>query len=229
LHGGSAPGVSTLIAAAIDDGVGIVALTNVDNKATILQKIVLALVQKAVGAGGPFSISPANNSVTSRSISPRHASAGVIARADDTGATFYPDPSGTYCSAGYGTIVLCNLRSTSTACEGVLNDVRAAIDVISPNPPDLFTYWGGVWYKHFQFVYTNGSSYAVLSGEIYPQGYGKNSTPFTTLSPYTTAKFVVENGEVVGFGFDDDDDNPVLPVKPGTVKEISQVWFDRKD
>src|SRR6266852_1733531 len=155
MHGGSASGVSTLIAAALEDGVGIVALTNVDNQPTFLQTIVLALAQKALGAGDPFNISPANNSVTSRSISPRHASPGVIARADDTGAPSYPDPSGTYCSAGYGTIVLCSLRSTSTACEGVLNDVRAAIDVISPNLPDLFTYWGGVWDKHLQFVYTN--------------------------------------------------------------------------
>ena len=231
MHGGSASGVTTLIVAALEDGLGIVALTNVDDKTDILKYLVFKLAQRALGAGNTSSTPPVNNSVTSRSILPRHADAGVIARADSSGTPSYPDPTGTYCSTGYGTLVLCSLGTTIPACKGVQNDIRAVIDSgsVSPNPPDLFTYWGGVWDKHGYFAYTNGSSYSIFTGTIYPQGYGKNSTAFTTLSgPYDTAKFVVENGKVVGFGFNDDVSD--LPVKPGgSVKETSQVWFDRKD
>jgi hypothetical protein len=83
-----------------------------------------------------------------------------------------------------------------------------------------------VWYKHGYFSYQNGSSYEIDIGTIYPQGYGKNTTPFKISGSYSTAKFVVENGVVVGFGFNDSDS--VLPVNPaGSVKETSQVWFDR--
>jgi hypothetical protein len=117
------------------------------------------------------------------------------------------------------------VHSSSPACEGVQNDVRA----LSPNSPDLFTYWGAVWDKHGYFAYINGSSYTLLIGTIYPQGYGKNSTPFDTLGSYATAKFAVENGEVVGFGFNDTEIWS-LPITPGgSVKETSQVWFDKKD
>jgi len=121
------------------------------------------------------------------------------------------------------------VHTTILACKGVQNDFRAALGPFPSNSPDLFTYWGGVWYRHGYFSYENGSSYSIDIGTIYPHGYGKNSTPFTTLgNPFTTAEFVVENGKVVGFGFDDDVSD--LPVKPGgSVKETSQVWFDRKD
>jgi len=217
-HTGAGPGVSTQIVAALEDGFGIVALTNADEKAESLEKIILGLAQKALGlgVGNSFNTPPANNSVTSRSILPRYAPS-------------YPDPAGTYYSAGYGTLVLCSVHSSSPACNGVQNDVRAANGSLSPNSPDLFTYWGAVWDKHGYFAYTNGSSYSLLIGMIYPQGYGKNSTPFGTLGTYATAKFEVENGEVVGFGFNDTEIYS-LPVTPGgSVKETSQVWFDKKD
>lgn len=183
-----------------------------------------------LGAGNPVN-NPTNKPVTSRSILPRHASAGAnraIARRDSTRAPLYPDPAGTYCSPGYGTIVLCSARSTSPACKDIQNDVQALNGSLWTNSPDLFTNWGGVWFKHGYFSYTNGTYYEIDIGTIYPQGYGKNTTPFSTLGDYTTAQFVVENGKVVGFGFNDSDS--VFPEKPGgSVKETSQVWFDRKD
>jgi hypothetical protein len=190
----------------------------------------LELAQKALGAGNSSNTPPAKRSVTSRSILPRHASAGVIARADGTGAPSYPDPAGTYVSAGYGTLVLCSMHSSSPGCEDVQNYFRAANDgSVPPNSPDLFTFWDAVWYKHGYFAYTNGSSYSILIGTVYPQGYGKNTTSFSTLGTYATAKFVVENGKVVGFGFNDTEIWNLPVPHGGSVKEISQVWFDKKD
>ena len=120
-------------------------------------------------------IPPANSNVTSRSILLRHAGS-VLARADGAETPSYPDPVGTYCSAGYGTLVLCNMLSTSPACKGIQNDVRAITgsESLTPNPHDLFTYWGAVWEKHGYFAYTNGSSYSLLVGRIYrPRGEGE--------------------------------------------------------
>jgi len=186
----------------------------------------LQLGKKALGIGDP-SKTPPVNTVTSRSMLPRHASAGVFPRAGDMGAPSYSDPAGTYCNAGYGTLVLCSVHSSSPACKGVQDDVLAANGFLPPNSPDLLTYWGAVWDKHGYFAYSNGSSYDLLIGTIYPHGYGKNSTPFDTLGTYATAKFAVENGKVVGFGFNDTEIWG-LP-HGGSVKETSQVWFDKKD
>lgn len=152
----------------------------------------------------------------------------MIARADGTGVPSYPDPAGTYWSAGYGTLVLCSVHSSSPACNRVQNDVRAINGSLWPNSPDLFTYWDAVWDRHGYFAYTNGSSYSLQIGTIHPQGYGKNSTPFATLGTYATAKFVVEDGVVVGFGFNDTDIWSFPVPLGGSVKETAQVWFDRK-
>lgn len=203
---------------------------NADSKADTVEEIVIGLAQKALGLGyAPPTTG--NNPVTARSILPRHASAGVTARADRRGAPpsyypQYPDPAGTYSSVGYGTIVLCSARSSCPECTDIQNDIRAYNGSLLPDSPDLFTDLGTVWYKHGYFTYKNSSYYEIDIGTIYPQGYGKNTTPFALIGSYSTAEFVVENGVVVGFGFNDSDS--VLPVNPaGSVKETSQVWFDR--
>lgn len=203
-------------------------LVNADNKADPIEEIVLGLTKLVLGLGNAVT-PPAKKSVTSRrSILPRQASAGVTARRDGTGVPSYSDPAGTYYSPGYGTLVLCSARSSSPACKTIQNSVRAINGSLLLDSPDLFTDWEAVWYKHGYFSYTNGSNYELDIGTIYPQGYGKNSTPFATLGNYTTVEFVVENGMVVGFGFNVSDS--VFPVKPGaSVKEASQVWFDRED
>jgi hypothetical protein len=205
-------------------------LCNADYKAISLEKILFKLAQKVLGVENSLNTPPTNSSVTPRSILPRRASAGVVARAGGTGAPSYPDPAGTYWSAGYGTLVLCSVCSSSPACKGVQNDVRAINGSLSPysSDSDLFTYWGAVWDKHGYFGYTNGSSYLLLIGTIYSQGYGKNSTPFHTLGEFATAKFEVENGKVVGFGFNESEfwSSPIN--SGGSVKETSQVWFDKK-
>jgi hypothetical protein len=40
-------------------------------------------------------------------------------------------------------------------------------------------------------------------GTIYPEGHGKNSTPFLTSGSLGIATFVVENKSVIGFGISD--------------------------
>jgi hypothetical protein len=224
--------VSTIVAAALEDGIGIVALTNADTKADPILNIVLEAAEKAFGSGNssssPSSSSPpATTTVTRRSnlLLPRH-DAGVTPRADDHDV----DLTGTYCNAGYGTGVLCSVHSTSPSCKSVLDAFRS-IDPssLSPNSTstDLFASWVTLFSTHIRFTYytnNNGHYYLISAGSIYPQGYGKNLTAFSTLVPVATAEFVVENKEVVGFGWNNIiDGGGVQP--SGSVEETSEVWF----
>ena len=213
--------MSTIVVAALEDGVGIVVLVNADEKGSSIEKILLGVAEKAFGAGNSSNFLPADNSITSRSIMPRHS--GLTPRTDNAGTPPSLDLAGTYHSTGYGTIALCSVHSSSPSCQSVLGDFRAINKSISPDSTDLFASFITLWSKHAHLTYTNANKYLISLGTIYPEGYGKNSTPFSTLAPITTAQFVVENGEIVGFGFNDSDVSDLT--HGGSVEETSQVWF----
>jgi hypothetical protein len=213
--------VSTVVVAAPEDGIGIVVLVNADSKGSSIEKIVVGVAEKVFDAGNSSNSSPANDSINSRSILPRNS--GVTARADSAGTPPYPDVAGTYYSTGYGTVVLCSVHSTSPSCQSVLDDFRTVNKSISPDSTDLFASFVTLWSTHAQLTHTNASEYLVSLGTIYPEGYGKNSTPFSTLVPVTTAQFMVENGKIVGFGFNDSDASDLT--HGGSVEETSQVWY----
>jgi hypothetical protein len=91
---------------------------------------------------------------------------------------------------------------------------------------DLFASWVTPFSTHIRFTYTNNSDYLISAGSIYPQGYGKNTTAFSTLVPVATAEFVVKNGKAVGFGWNNIIDDAASGVKrSGSVEETSEVWF----
>jgi len=201
-------------------------LTNADSKAEPISNIILEAAEKAFGSGKSSSPSPANHSttVTRRSNLPVPRHAGVAARVDD--GPPHVDLTGTYYNAGYGTCVLCSVHSTFPPCESVLDAFRY-IDPSLSTSTDVFASWVTVLSTHLRFTYTNDSKYLISVGSIYPQGYGKNTTPFSTLFPFATAEFEVENEKVVGFGWNiTGDDGDVK--QSGSVEERSEVWFVEK-
>jgi hypothetical protein len=216
--------VSTIVAAAVEDGIGIVALTNADTKADAIQNIVVKAAEKVLGLGNTSSLSSSTpaTTVTRRSnilLPRRHA--GVTPRKEDL--------TGTYYNAGYGTGVLCSVQSTSPSCKSVLDAFRSVDPSLSPNSTstDLFASWITLFSTHIRFTYTttnNSHYYLISAGSIYPQGYGKNTTAFSTPVPVATAEFVVENGKAVGFGWNNIIDDVGVPL-PGSVEETSEVWF----
>jgi hypothetical protein len=203
--------VSTYIAAALEDGVGIV-LANADSKDTPVLDILLKAGEKAFGYVDPLASSPpANQSAASRRSKLPRNHAGVKARRDDgAGApSDSVDLTGTYHSAGYGTAVLCSMHSSSPSCGSVLDDFRTIDPSLSSNSTDLFAPWNTVLSTHARFTYTSATQYLIYIGTIYPEGYGKNTTPFSTLLPAATADFVVERKAVVGFVWNVTRDGPV--------------------
>lgn len=222
MHDGDTPGVSTFVVVALEDDIGIIVLANADAKGPSIEKIILGVAQKAFGAGNFSDVPPADDSITPRSVLPQHVDA--TARGDSAGRPPNLDPTGPYYSTGYGTVVLCSVNSSSPSCQSVLDDFRAINKSISSDSIDLFASFNTVWSKHALLTHINGNEYLISLGTIYPEGYGKNSTPFSTLAPVTTAQFVVdENWEVVGFGFNDSDTSDLT--HGGSVEETSQVWF----
>ncbi|KAI0269029.1 hypothetical protein BGY98DRAFT_1016359 [Russula aff. rugulosa BPL654] len=185
-HPGGAPGVSTFVAAVVEDGIGIVALTNADTKADVIQNIVVKAAEKVFGfrnSSSPSSSMPATT-VTRRSniqLPRRHA--GVTPREEDD-----DDLTGTYYNAGYGTGVLCSVQSTSPSCKSVLDAFRSIDPSLSPNSTstDLFASWVTLFSTHIRLTYTttNNSHYNLISaGSIYPQAMGKTPRHFRRWFP----------------------------------------------
>jgi hypothetical protein len=215
--------VSALIVAAPEDGIGIVVLVNAESKADSITDIVVKAAEKAFGSEESSSSQSANQTTVSRrSKLPRRD--GVTARADDGSPSV--DLTGTYYNAGYGTCVLCNVHSSSPSCESVLDAFRSFDPSLSQNSTstDLFASWVSVFSSHIRFTYTNDSEYVISAGSIYPQGYGKNTTAFSTLVSIATAEFEVENEVVVGFGWNNFGDDGDVD-QSGSVEETSEVWF----
>ena len=183
--------MSTVVAAALEDGIGIVVLVNADTKGLSLYKIIVGIAEKAFGAGNS-SISPAaDDSITSRSILPRHS--GVTSRADSAGAPPHPNLAGTYHSTGYGTVVLCSVDSSSPSCRSVLDDFRAVNESISLNSTDLFGSFNTVWNKHAHFTYINASKYLISLGTILPGRLWKKFHAFFDTSTYYNS--AIRSGE----------------------------------
>jgi hypothetical protein len=215
--------VSTNIALSLSDGIGVIALANADDKDSPISDIIVAVAQKAFNIT-TSSASPTDGAPASPPTK-RGWIADVTARSNTTSALSPLSLEGTYYDAGYGSVLLCSVLSSSPSCQGVLADFHSVDKSLSPNSTDLFIPWDGVWERHIRFIRTNGSqfSYSISVGTIYPQGYGKNSTPFSTvtLAPSTAAEFVVENNTVIGFGVSGIDEVE----RVGTVEEASDVWF----
>ena len=225
--------MTSLIVAALEDGVGVVVLVNADSKDEPALDIILKAAEIAFGSANsssspppatPTATPPGIPSTIPRSTLPRDA--GVAARADSPGTPPSLDLAGTYYSTGYGAIVLCNVQSSGPSCESVLDDFRALNKSLSSDSADLFASYDSPWTSHVQLTYEDANQYLMYLGTVYPEGYGKNTTPFSTLSPATIVQFVVENEEVVGFGLNDTADSDLT--HGGSVEETSQVWFAKQ-
>ena len=216
--------MSAVIAAALEDGLAVVALANADSKQPSMIDIALLVAEKAFGLGtGISSSSPsANTSTLRRTASNQRRHAGVTSRADGTAVPHYDvDLAGTYYNSGYGTAVLCGVHSSSSSCQSILDDFRSVDKSLSSNSTDLFASWKTTWSSYLRFTRTFGSQYMVYTGSIYPEGHGRNSTPFSTQFTIGLATFVVENNSAVGFGI-----TGISGVnRSGPVEEASDVWF----
>jgi hypothetical protein len=105
--------VSTAIAAALEDGIGIIVLANAESEDTPILDTILAAAAKVFSFADSSSSLPANQSTVSRR-SKLPCQAGATARAnDDAAPPSGVDLTGIDYNAGYGTAVLCSVQSSS--------------------------------------------------------------------------------------------------------------------
>ncbi|KAI0253805.1 beta-lactamase/transpeptidase-like protein [Lactifluus subvellereus] len=240
LHTGGAPGVSAVIAAFGSDGVGVVALANADLKQPTLVNITNSIARKLFGldAQSPLPQGRQPHDAESQFQSAPEEEAG------GTRALPRVDLAGTYHDAGYGTFELCSAASRSTRsrdrsesganattsnCQRVLDDFRHELPT---NDHDglLLVSWPSIFTSHARFAPAPTESdaagrhrHVVDFVTLYPAGYGRNSTPFAHWLGRTIADFVVEDGEVKGFGLYGIGGREGC----GSVEECSDVWFTK--
>jgi hypothetical protein len=149
------------------------------------------------------------------------------------------DLIGTYHDVGYGPIELCSSSShwQSDACRHVLHDFDLLDEATQPSMTHedalLFASWPSVFTTHARFVpidkgltgLTNTASrrYLVELGTVYPTGYGRNKTAFAHWFFRVIADFVMEDGQVKGFGLSGIGGRQGY----GSVAENSDVWFTK--
>jgi hypothetical protein len=141
--------------------------------------------------------------------------------------------SGTYNSPGYGSFTFCSPSSSSSYCHKVISDF-AAVDTAKSNalsPPQLLAEWPRVWASHIRAVHQSGNKFLVQWTALFPEGYGRDTTPFETAEIGTSearAEFVVEDGKIVGFGlFGLVDQLTERERTQTTVKGRADAWFDK--
>ena len=168
--------------------------------------------------------------------------------------------AGTYFNAGYGkgNLTLCSPTtpspSLSAECKQVIEDF-ASFPSSAPELDDnstLYASFRTLWSSHARLHYVGNDTFQIQITYLFPEGYGKDQTPFETYEDGEaggTVRFAVRRGEnsnglgmtsmlgertvdmeeeVLGFGlFDTVGAVTDREKKGGSVEETADVWFER--
>lgn len=142
---------------------------------------------------------------------------------------------------GYGDVTICSPDSTSECCKKVLADFRiidspdkvheeTLISTYLKERPMLYSAWTRLWCTHIRLSHDDKESFIFQITNLFPRGYGQNETPFelvalTGIDP--RAQFVIEGGQVIGFGLFGVVREGTSVGGEGGVKERADVWFDK--
>ncbi|KAI0075191.1 beta-lactamase/transpeptidase-like protein [Panus rudis PR-1116 ss-1] len=222
-HSGGIPGFSTMISFLPSDGLGIVVLTNADEKYPYILELARHIIDNTLGLSSSAAVaSPANPPASQ--VTPIFSS---TAQNIDSLETF----TGTYTDAGYGNLTLCAASSQSSHCQAVL-------DSFSPFEPDdkssrLYAAFSSVWSSHIRLIHGHGDTWNITFTYLFPHGYGKDTSPFETFetgSSQGMVQFVTKGkSEMVGFGLFLVHEVTMRRRIGGTVEDIADVWFRKVD
>jgi hypothetical protein len=115
------------------------------------------------------------------------------------------DSAGTYTNPGYGAFTLCSASSASSYCAKVRSDF-AAVDYVQGNPGsrlELLAEWPRVWSSHVRLRYQQESIFEIdfmFYSRMDMARIPRHSKQEILGQSEGTAEFVIEDGEVVGFG-----------------------------
>jgi len=223
-HTGSVPGLSTLVSFLPSDEIGVTIFANGESKAEPVGLISEHILDSALHLSSPST--------------PASSRSGNVAATEPTSeaensALSLDALAGTYANPGYGSFTLCAPASVSSYCANLRSNFTA-VDSMQGNPSpsgDLLAEWPRIWSSHVRMRARHGTLFEFYLTTPFPNGYGKDGTPFERLSVGATekwAEFVVEDGVVVGFGLSGlVGEWTERARKHGTVRDRAEVWFDK--
>ncbi|KAJ6510503.1 beta-lactamase/transpeptidase-like protein [Mycena sanguinolenta] len=218
-HERGAPGVATIVHLYPSDGFGVVLLANTAGP-LVTGKIARAIADRLLGL-------PTEASRIEIEMGPHALQIPVNPNPPDMFAGF----TGTYSNLGYGNFTLCSpLFPTSADCLAIIQDFRRVDSAAGKHtdPLNLYSAWPRFWGSHLRLSQISGHEYIVKLSTLYVDGYGVDRTPFEDDSNENiAAKFMVEDGAIIGLGFFVAGQESWRAKKGGSVREIADVWFDK--
>ncbi|RDX43399.1 beta-lactamase/transpeptidase-like protein [Lentinus brumalis] len=233
-HFGAIPGFSLLVAFLPADNLGAVLLANMDEKQDDNMRMLYRVIDEALGLSHDEepTVSPVRPETAA------HTEDGLIHALEilpvEALLLNLEAYTGTYEDCAYGALTLCGPSSTSEYCSQVLADF-AAVDTAQHIPPSehgLIAAWDRAWSTHVRLRHTSGNSFVATFPRLFPQGYGRNTTPFEFWDSQISvgrAEFVLHDGEVVGFALVTEEQAAAARAKRtgGNLREIADAWFKR--
>ncbi|EJF60227.1 beta-lactamase/transpeptidase-like protein [Dichomitus squalens LYAD-421 SS1] len=190
-HTGGIPGFSTLVAFVPQRNLGVVILSNANEKAVWNSKILMRILDDVLGSKTSMTAVYSSQAEAERSPTMELTSPSLALE----------DYTGLYTAPGYLPIRLCSKEIHSKHCRDVISDF-AAIHNSSTLESSLYAAFPAVWASHVRLSHFSGDVFNITFTALFPNGYGQNTTAFETAETGESegwVEFKVAKGEVEGF------------------------------
>ncbi|KAH9886942.1 beta-lactamase/transpeptidase-like protein [Cubamyces lactineus] len=224
MHTGGIPGFSTLALFSPSSNLGVVVLTNADEKHDHNFVIAKRAFDEVFKSARSDASAASSNPVDAGSKGATYASSGTLSL--DLEAY-----TGTYSAPGYGALTLCSAQSTSHYCDEVLQDF-AALRPLPISEPYLYGAYKTMWSTHVRLNHSIGDAFHATFPALFPHGYGKNTSAFGTYETGSDAwvEFAVVDGQVEGCSLVVDEEAVTARRRRqgGALRDIADAWFEKR-
>jgi hypothetical protein len=184
MHDGAIPGLSAEVYFLPDDNVGIVALANGDAKHQYELALIYRIIEDFLGLERKESERILHELHTHTADS--KGQQADRSRTSEFGAKPTTPLSlplhhyaGTYYDPGYGNLTFCApTPHPSPACAPVLGAWAAFANVTDPATNELYVAVSSVWISHIRLTHTDGDAFGLSGTYLFPEGFGKDRSPF---------------------------------------------------
>lgn len=140
--------------------------------------------------------------------------------------------AGTYRNLGYGAFTLCAPSPTPTPeCTAILDALSPFYSVYNTSTPELYTTSRSTYVSYLRFVHRDANTFDVHGTFLFPNGYGKDKTPFETediVETAATGEFWVDGGRVKGFALNGYvGETTDRQRRGGSIADTAEIWFEK--
>ncbi|PIL26205.1 hypothetical protein GSI_11960 [Ganoderma sinense ZZ0214-1] len=218
LHTGGIPGFSTLVVFSPNSNLGVVILSNADNKASWNFQLLGRILYEVLGVL-PAATSDTIAEMTGETTAPETRPPSLKIR----------DYAGFYSAPGYLPIRLCSSANQSAHCNSVISDF-ATIHNSSTLESSLYATFPTVWATHVRLNHVSGDVFNITFTALFPHGFGGDTSAFETAEEGQgegTVEFEVRDGKVQGFSLVIDQEAAAARKRKigGGLRETGEAWF----